>query len=304
MPDDRNQLEKLPFSESDVFTENKQSHYPDAKYAYQEGVEEGFYAYAREIWRRIRKHLWLILALVVIVTTVVTIESFRTKSVYRASTTILVDKSNRTVVRTGETTIEGEDVEFPYFTSIVMKTSIRLALSRPVLEDVVVQLELDKNPHFLEVTTRRSVLDSAKTILLRIRPGPAVALPSAVDTKPFDPSRDKDRSAAERARLAPFVNVLAAHLSAEQVEDTRMMSVSFEHSDPVLAATIVSAHAEVFIEQNKTNRMDRFNSTTAWLDEQTRKLQADVQAAELKQANFAAANNMFTTPVKARRTHR
>jgi polysaccharide biosynthesis transport protein len=296
MPDDRNQLEKVPFSEGDLFSENKTPHYPDAKYSYQEKLDEGGYAYVREVLRRVRKHTWLILSLVIIVTTIVTIESFRTKSVYRASTTILVDKSNSTIVRTGTTTIEGEDVEFPYFTSIVMKTSMRLLQSRPLLEDVVVQLNLDKDSHFLEVTTKRSIIESAKTIFSRIKPGPAGALPAAVDNTPFNPSLDDpERSAAERARLAPFVNVIASHLEAEQVEDTRMMNVTFDHSDPVLAATVVTAVAKVFIEKSKTNRMGRYNSTTNWLDEQTRKLKADVEAAELEQANFAASNNMFTT---------
>ncbi|MEP7273224.1 MAG: polysaccharide biosynthesis tyrosine autokinase, partial [Acidobacteriota bacterium] len=123
-------------------------------------------------------------------------------------------------------------------------------------------------------------------------------LPTAIDTPPLAPDLTNERvgrTALERARLAPFVNVLAGHLNAEQVEDTRMLLISVDHSDPVLAAAIASTVAQVFIEQSKTNRRARFESTTTWLEDQTRKLKADVEAADLKLTNFASSNNMFST---------
>src|SRR5262245_44798022 len=42
----------------------------------------------REYWRKIRKRKWLVLAITVIVTTIVTIESFRTKSIFEATATV------------------------------------------------------------------------------------------------------------------------------------------------------------------------------------------------------------------------
>src|SRR5215468_1734345 len=48
--------------------------------------EEGFNV--REIWRKVRKRKWLVLAVAVIATTIVTVESFRSKPLYQASAKI------------------------------------------------------------------------------------------------------------------------------------------------------------------------------------------------------------------------
>ena len=53
---------------------------------------EGFKV--REIYRKIRKRKWLILAIVFIATTVVTIESFRNKSLFMSIAKIAVNKDN------------------------------------------------------------------------------------------------------------------------------------------------------------------------------------------------------------------
>src|SRR4029079_16597763 len=122
--------------------------------------------------------------------------------IYRAMTTIELDKPTRTVFRSGDTTIESDDAEHPYFTSIAMKTSIRLLKSRPVLEDVVAALKLDQNPRFLDVTSRRSILESARTVLTRLKSSKSdPSGPGVVETPSTDSADLATRSASESARL-------------------------------------------------------------------------------------------------------
>src|SRR5262245_56988634 len=54
----------------------------------------------RQLLRIVRKRKLLIAVVVAMVTTVVIIESFRTKSIYQAAATIEIEKENRTLVRT------------------------------------------------------------------------------------------------------------------------------------------------------------------------------------------------------------
>src|SRR5688572_20536170 len=53
----------------------------------------------RENWRKIRKRKWLVLSVTVIVTTVVIIESFRTKTSYQATATVALSNDNPAVVK-------------------------------------------------------------------------------------------------------------------------------------------------------------------------------------------------------------
>src|SRR5207247_9556736 len=48
----------------------------------------------REVWRIIRKRRWLILCIALIVTTLATIDAYRTKSTYRASAFIEIGKDS------------------------------------------------------------------------------------------------------------------------------------------------------------------------------------------------------------------
>lgn len=259
-------------------------------------IDEGPYAYVRELWRRVRKHTWLIAFLTLIITTVVTIQAFRSKSIYRAGTTIEVAKTNRTVYKTADITIETDEADFPYLTSVAMKTTIRSLRSRPMLEDVVEELKLDQDPHFMDVTSKKSILDSIKTISSRVfKKGSEDSVPAAKDVLPAESRRTIERAPEVSARLAPYVGVLRQNLTAEQVEDTRMLSISYDHTDPVLAATIANSMARIFIDRSYNEKRYGAQKSSDWLDEKTRKLEADVQKKELDLADFASNHNLMST---------
>ena len=71
--------------------------------------EEGFNI--REIWRKVRKRKWLVLAVAFIATTVVTVEAFRTKAIYTATAKIAVNNDNPAVLKLGDAIIGMNDSE-------------------------------------------------------------------------------------------------------------------------------------------------------------------------------------------------
>jgi succinoglycan biosynthesis transport protein ExoP len=250
----------------------------------------------RELWRKISKHRRLILLISVIVTTVVTIEVFRIKSIYQATTTIEVEKENRTLFRSGDVVIETDDHDYGYYVSSAMKTKIRVLKSRPVLEDVIVALKLDQDPRLLDVTRRKSLWEALKT--LGGQPD-ARASGAAEAELPLVPLEGPPlRSAAESARLALPVSVLSANLEAEPIEDTRMLAVSFKHSDPALAAAVANTVAQVFIQHSYRNKTQKFTNTSAWLNTRTRELKAKVEQAEQELADYTSRNNIFSSDGK------
>src|SRR5713226_4707591 len=79
--------------------------YPEAAAAYGYGYaypDNDERLYIRRMWHAIKKRKLVIVVIAVIVTAVVTVEVFRTKSVYQTSTTIEIGKENRTLVQSGD----------------------------------------------------------------------------------------------------------------------------------------------------------------------------------------------------------
>ncbi|HWQ31392.1 MAG TPA: polysaccharide biosynthesis tyrosine autokinase [Blastocatellia bacterium] len=259
---------------------------------------EDLLARLSEQWRRVRKHKWLILCIAVVITSVMTLDVFRTKSLYQATTLVEVEKENRTLFRSAEMVIEGDDTE--YFYSKALMPKIRLIQSKPVLEDAAAMLKLDQNPAFLEVTKRRTTWEALLSIFGKtgspksnpvVPPSVRSPLTDLMDGLPV-------RSPAETERLAPYVGVLADGLEASIVEDTRMISISFKHTDPAMAALVADAIAKSFIVRNYRNKNQRFSDTSTWLNTRTRELKAKVEEAEKRLADYTSSHEIFSTDGK------
>lgn len=303
MSDERLELEKVSPSDEGLIVRPgypRVGAYPDGSaygygygYGYPEGDER---AYIRRMWRAIKKRKLVIIVIAIIVTAVVTVEVYRTKSTYQASTTIEVGRDNRTLLRSGELLVQGDDGDDMYYVQTAMKTRIRQIQSRPLLEDVVVNLKLDQNPRFMDVTTRKSILESIKTIAGRFSAQDKWSPPPVLETSAGASSTERTRE--ESAHLAPYVDVLMSNLTAEPLPDTRMLVVSVTHTEPKLAADIADNIAQVFMKRSFETKTEKYSNTSDWLDRSTRELQAKVEQAEKELADYSSSHNIYSSDGK------
>jgi polysaccharide biosynthesis transport protein len=270
--------------------------YPDATpYGDGYGYPDDERAYVRRMWRAIKKRKLVIIVIALIVTSVVTVEVYRTKSTYQASTTVEIGKDSRTL-RSGDLILQSDEGDDLFYVQSAMKTRIRQLQSRPLLEDVVVNLKLDQNPHFLDITTRRSIVEAVKTIAGRLSPQEPWTPPAVQKTSAASSTGERTRE--ESAHLAPYVDVLAANLSAEPLSDTRMLVISFSHTDPVLAADVVDNIAQVFIKRTFESKTEKYTNASEWLDRSTRELKASVEKAEKELADYSGSHNIYSSDGK------
>ena len=159
MSDDRVELERVSPSEEATLLRpgypRVPSYYEASPYGYGNsyGEDHEDSIHLREVWRIIRKRRWLIAAVVVIVTTLVTIEAYRTKSTYKASAFIEIGKDSATVRSAPNGTVIQADDD-TYFPQLAINTNLFRLTSEPLLEDVVADLKLDQNPKFSEPPQR------------------------------------------------------------------------------------------------------------------------------------------------------
>src|SRR5262245_31274334 len=182
----------------------------------------------RELWRIVRKRKWLVTLIAGVATILLTIEVHRTPSIYRAHSDILVGKESSTVVQNKGQVIKIEDSDNLNTNKIVSKSS-------PLLEDVVVSLNLDQNPRFMESLQKKTFTDAVKDIWHRIAGSMARAKSRDQDLPVSSiPSAKQERTPEESARLRPLVSVLKSKLKVESLPDSQVLRVSFEHTDPEL----------------------------------------------------------------------
>jgi capsular exopolysaccharide synthesis family protein len=247
----------------------------------------------QDIWRKVRKHKWLILTITVIVTSMTVVEVNRRKPVYRAAATIEVGKEQYAPVKPADIVVTDTESTSPNGS---LKTKIYIIESDPLLEDVVKDLQLQQNPRFGS-SSRRSIEDSIKTIFGRgaEEPGPRTQVPEIKESSESAATRDQEES----ERLEPYVAKLRAGLDVEQIKDTQLLLITYTDPDPRIAASVANGVAKAFIDRNFETKTEKFTKASDWLQRSTRELEAQVEKSEKALADYTRDHNMFSTDGKA-----
>lgn len=245
-----------------------------------------------DYWRAIRKRLWLVIGIMVLITTLTAIYMARRPNIYQAKATVQVDleQANPDLL-TGDKKLNVSNPDPAYF-----NTQLQLLNSETLLRRVVKEMSLDSNKEFQQAKAESST--SAWRSFLR-----AIGLASEDKKKEEKTIGDVSTTAsssiasgdeiAEAIRLAPYVEIIRKNLSVEPiresratVKDTRLIEVSFKHTNPELAAAVVNGIAEVFTRQNQEKRTGTSKKTNDFLDERIAELQAQNKQDELKLAEL------------------
>jgi capsular exopolysaccharide synthesis family protein len=245
-----------------------------------------------DYWRAIRKRLWLVIGIMVLITTLTAIYMARRPNIYQAKATVQVDleQANPDLV-TSDKKLNVSNPDPAYF-----NTQLQLLNSETLLRRVVKEMNLDSNKDFQQAKAEGST--SGWRAFLR-----AIGLAND-EKKKEEKTIDEVSTAAnssvasseeiaEAIRLAPYVDIIRKNLSVEPIresratiKDTRLIEVSFKHTNPELAAAVVNGIAEVFTKQNQEKRTGTSKKTSDFLDERIAELQAQNKQDELKLAEL------------------
>jgi succinoglycan biosynthesis transport protein ExoP len=300
MADEKHDLERVPpatpIDMAARETGGLRPHYPASYgYGYSYGSEDQK-IHLRELWRTVRKRKWLVLTLVFVITTLVTIEMYRTKDVFQASTLVEIGKDTARIGSPGGS-IFGDDYDPFYMVNI--KTKMLMIKSHSLLESVVLESRLDQNPRFLQAGGKKSVWEALKLMGARvgITDSPASQEPQeSAATAIITSNEGGDRQTPEeKMRVERCIAMLDGGLAVEPVKETRALRISFSHADREIAADVTNAVAGKFLTQNFESKTQKFTEAARWLADSTNKLKAKVQEAEEKLAAYTREHGIFLT---------
>src|SRR5262249_4013215 len=234
--------------------------------------------------------------IVLIVTTLVTIEVYRTKNSYQASTLIEIGKDSATLGRPGAS-IFGDDYDPFYMVNI--KTKMLTVKSHSLLAKVVTGHHLDKTPKFYESSGKRSILEAVTLIgkKVSLKNGDAVRTeedssdPNLTD----QPDAAEERSPEAKKQIERCISLLDGGLSVEPVKETRALRISFTHPDQDIARDVTNWVADEFLALDFETKTEKYTGAAKWLDESTRRMMARVEEAEQKLAEYTKEHGIFLT---------
>jgi len=190
----------------------------------------------------LRKHQWLILSFLLAVVTIVSIATFRMQPVFTATARIEIDRENTSFLP-----FQGAD-SYDYM------------------------MDLD---NYIETQAR--ILTSQTLALQTIRNSgliPHADLPEGSASEAITSGNLANH------KRPPELGVFLGGLTVKRVPQSRLLDVSYESTNPELAAQILNAHITNFMEQNFRSKYEATARATTWLTDQLSELKVKVQNSE------------------------
>lgn len=268
------------------------------------GEEENHF---RNYLRAVRKHLWLIIGITLIVTSLVTISVARRPDIYSAQARVQVDLENNpgagAANKNSTVVINSQTSDPAYF-----NTQLQNLTSPGLLRRVIKTLDLEHNDSFLHAGREQS-RSTWQSILHMFGLGKKDEdqkektddqLPLASSAVAPATARD---DLAEAKRLDPYVRMLQGSLKVEPVKetrtgsynkDTRLIDIGFQLPDAQLAAKIVNAVADTFVLSNLEKKTETNASAGDFLQKRVAELQSQIRADEERLVNYAKDHQILS----------
>src|SRR6266550_2290997 len=196
-------------------------------------------AHVREYLFVILKRKWLILSILLVVTSLVTIQVYREPSVYEATTTIRIEPKPQTLLQTSQVVLNAPtDPNF-------WGTQFKLLQNPSLARQVILTLDLQHNPTFLGGQEQSSIFASLKRIFSREKTVDAPAVGSAAQPIGEDELKDRQFTPEESAALEPYEDAIAGGETVDPITGTSLVNIKYHHTDPQLAQKIANTLAEV-----------------------------------------------------------
>ena len=249
----------------------------------------------RNYWRSVRKRLWLVMGIAMLVTSLTMVYVARQPDIYQAQARVQVDLENVSSLSGSKNTpvvVNNSMSDVTYF-----NTQLENLSSSGLLRRVVKTLDLEHNSNFIKSKSGQTnwwrnlprIFGFGKEQKEIIRSG-AEELETA--TKVAPPTSQDDLE--EAMRLEPYVKAIQENLTVKQVNATRLITLTYNHHDPVTAAKVVNALTEAFVLSNLERKTETNTSTSEFLQRRIAELQSHIRTGEEQLLSYAKSNQILT----------
>lgn len=204
-------------------------------------------------WRSIAKRKWMILAMGLVTAAAGALFVNSITPIYQSTATLLVEQNRPKVAPTEEVYAAVGDSREHF------QTQAEILKSRALAVRLVEKLQLTQHPAFDPRQRPPSLVQRLKGWL---------GLPA------------EQKALTEEALFNDTVDQVMRQLHVDPVRLSQLIRVSYESSDPLLAAQIANAVAETFIESDTESRHGMNSKATEWLGDRLASLKKNLEESE------------------------
>ena len=233
------------------------------------------------------KRKWMILSLVLVVTSLVAIQSFRAPSIYEGETTIRIQQRQPNILSTDKIVINGQgDPNF-------WGTQLKLLQNPTLARQVVLTLDLPHNPAFFGSQSQAGFFDSLRRLVSKPKtntereaapPGLSVVTETQTTLGRLTPE--------EIEKLEAYEDAIIGGETIEPIPNTNLVKIIYRHSDPELAQKIANTLAEVFKNYNLALATEGSTKAEDLLANEVARLQTQIKTDQETLWNFAKNHNL------------
>jgi polysaccharide biosynthesis transport protein len=217
--------------------------------------------------RTLLKYRRLIIAMFVTALIAAVILTFLMTPIYRATSSIQIDRETANVTDTKDLQSEKDTSSNDFY-----QTKYELLASRSLAERVSNTLGLANDPAFNR--TSKTVIGTIKGLFFG-------------DSSGSEIKKDVD----ERNRIATAS--LLKSVAIAPVRGSRIVKISFDHTDPSIAQKVANGYADAFIADNLDRRYDATSYARKFLEERLQQLKVKLEESEKQLVKYAEANGII-----------
>ena len=238
-------------------------------YVYGRGVTvETEHTHLRDYWRIIRRRLWVPISVVIVVVTLATIYNLRLPDIFEGVTQVMLEREDR-VVNLKDLQVNmsgGDDAQY-------MNTQLKIMQSPEVAFLVAKSLDLEHNSDFF--------------------PGYRPIRKSGQTADALDVTNGETDDQADKQRLEQLTDVLLANVDVKPERETRLVNISYRHTDKELARKIADTWAEAYKTHSFNMRENSNKDANVFLEKSVANYKLKVQEAEEKLLNYRRNNQIL-----------
>jgi capsular exopolysaccharide synthesis family protein len=254
-----------------------------------------------DYWRAVRKRLWLVISIVALVTMLSVIYVARKPDIYQAGARVQVDLENNAALVGKTPYVFGPTNDPVYF-----NTQLLILVSPGLMRRVVKTLDLEHNPDFFKgnSTQKRSTWQTIKGMVGfggSDKPDSNAKPKGELQLRTTVAAATSHEDLAEAKRLAPYVGAILGGLKVEPVKETRglyketrLIDISFTHTDPEVASKVVNAIAETYVYNNLEKKSETNMTTGDFLVKRIAELQQQIRTDEERLVNYSKNNQIIS----------
>ncbi|PZO07662.1 MAG: exopolysaccharide biosynthesis protein [Lysobacteraceae bacterium] len=219
-----------------------------------------------DYWRIIAKRRWTVLGVLAIVFVTTLVGTLLMTPIYRASTTVQIERDTIKVVEVeGFTPTESPgDRDF-------YQTQYELLKSRSLAQRVISQLDIPNDPVYRDMTS----------------PSPWKVLLGGGGKDDLETLTPAEVATAEQRTQSSTTSWFLGNLNIEPVRNSRLVRVHFDSEEPEFSRRVVNAVAEAYIASNLDRRFDASSYATNFLEDRLEQLKLKLEDSEKELVAFA-----------------